>query len=191
MSRLMFLRHTETDLVGSFCGHADPLLNARGWAQVEDLLRELREERFDAVYTSDLLRARDLAETFGAASGVPCHSRTGLREICFGAWEGLTWKQIEARDPELSVRWLREFPHLPAPRGESFEAFEMRVRQELTLLMARHPRERLLVVTHAGVMRSVLRAWCGVSDEEAWARTKEYGCRFTVESLAAGIWVQP
>ncbi len=184
MSTLLFLRHAETDLAGTFCGHANPPLNARGWARVEQLARELSEERFNAVYTSDLLRARLMAESFAAESDVPCHARTGLRELYFGAWEGMTWAQIEVHDPDFSARWLKEFPYLPAPAGESVAAFEARVLAEVDALVERHAGQRVLVVTHAGVMRVVLRRWCGASEEEAWKRTEEYGCRFEVNAGA-------
>jgi adenosylcobinamide-GDP ribazoletransferase len=95
MSRVLFIRHAETDMAGRFCGHSDPDVNAKGRAQLTELAHLLSAEAIDAVYSSDLRRARSTAQAIAAARNIPLSLRPALREIDFGQWEGLSWEQIE------------------------------------------------------------------------------------------------
>ena len=176
MSDLLFIRHAETDMAGTFCGHLDPELNARGLLQIEELLRRIRMEDIGVVYTSDLLRARTTARAIAEAFVVECHLSSSLREISFGQWEGLTWKQIQKRDSTYSRRWVIEYPDLPAPDGEDFHDFEQRVLAEVSSLSMEAERKRcsIAVVTHAGVLRTVLTKVRGFSQELAWEQTRSY-----------------
>jgi broad specificity phosphatase PhoE len=175
-STLLFIRHAETDLAGRFCGHSDPPINERGLRQIEKLLRTLKSERIDAVYTSDLSRSKVTAGAIGKAFGLSPIVLPELREINFGEWETLSWQEIERRDPVYSRRWSDAFPGLAAPGGEFFDAFQSRVLNKVNHLQAA-PQTCAAVVTHAGVMRVVLRSLCGLDEQEAWDRTKEY-CGF-------------
>ncbi len=173
MSDVLFLRHGATDLAGTFCGHSDPPLNPLGQQQVATLIEQLAPEPIAVVYTSDLLRAHQTATAIAAAKGVPVRPLPGLREIHFGAWEGLHWQTIEARDPAYAKRWLAEYPALPAPSGEPVDAFEARVLTTVETLLRVEPRP-FAVVTHAGVMRVVLRRLRAAPEAESFARTAEY-----------------
>lgn len=178
MSEILFLRHAETDMAGTFCGHSDPHLNVRGQLQVAELVDRLRTEKIRAVYTSDLHRAHATGIAIAEAFRVPCHMRAALREINFGNWEGLTWEEIERRDKDYSCRWVAHYPNLPAQGGENFPDFEARVLKEVNLLSieAESIGGDIAVVTHAGVLRTVLRTLHGCSDEEAWKQTASYCC---------------
>jgi alpha-ribazole phosphatase len=176
MSEILFLRHAETDMAGSFCGHSDPDLNARGRIQVAELINRLGVETIGAVYTSDLRRAYATGVAVAEAFGVDCHMRGSLREISFGQWEGLTWEEIERRDQDYACRWAAEYPNLPAPDGEDFRAFEVRVSNEVTLLAmaAENKSGNIAVVTHAGVLRTVLCRLYGCSEDDARKLTGAY-----------------
>lgn len=174
MSELLFIRHAETDMMGTFCGHSDPPLNARGLAQVSDLLRSLSTESIEAVYTSDLVRSTQTGEALAASLAVDCHSRPALREIHFGQWEGLSWKDIQRSHGQYAQRWINEYPNLPAPDGERVIDFERRVLGEVETLVRRANNRTVAVVTHAGVLRTVLCRLQGRSEEEAWQLTQPY-----------------
>ena len=174
MSEIIFIRHAETDMAGSFCGHSDPELNARGRVQVSELGRALQHEDIHEVYASDLLRAQETGQAIASSLGVSCLLRPALREINFGEWEGLTWEEIERRDSAYAQRWLAEYSNLPAPDGEHFGQFERRVLNEIDSLVEMAERHTIAVVTHAGVLRTVLRALCGCSEDEALQQTKSY-----------------
>jgi len=175
---VVLVRHGETDLAGTFCGQLDPPLNERGRRQAAALAQELAAnrvaaDRIAAIYTSDLRRARETAEAIGEAIGVPVEVCEGLREIGFGAWEGLRWAEIEAQDPIRAADWLAAFPALPAPGGESVEAFEARVLTAVERMLDTEKRPFALV-SHGGVMRAVLRRMCGWPEQDSWEQTRDY-----------------
>jgi len=174
MSDILFIRHAETDMAGAFCGHSDPDLNARGHKQTAELIDRLRLENIDTVYTSDLRRAQTTAEAIASAFGIECRVRRALREISFGEWEGLTWKEIELRDEAYARRWMAEYPMLSAPEGEAFHDFQQRVLEEVAFLSTKAAERDIAVVTHAGVLRSVLCSLHRCSEEDAWRQTKPY-----------------
>jgi broad specificity phosphatase PhoE len=137
---LLIVRHGETDWNAErrWQGHADIPLNARGREQAQALAEELADERVDAIYTSDLSRARDTAEIVGTRVGVPVVVVAGLREVDVGPIEGLTAEEASAFDG-----W----------QGESRESHSARVLGALDEIAERHPDEHVLVVTHGGSMR--------------------------------------
>jgi len=184
MEGLLFIRHAETDLAGTFCGHSDPPLNARGRIQVRELIARFPGDHFDAIYSSDLRRAADTATSLAQAFAVPCTKTSELREIYFGDWEAMTWAEIERRDADYARRWTESFPNLAAPNGEIYAAFESRVLQEIDRLLDLAADQRIAVVTHGGVMRVVLRHLLGHTEEQAWELTKPY-CSFFAYAEAA------
>jgi broad specificity phosphatase PhoE len=188
MSEILFIRHAETDMAGTFCGHSDPELNANGHVQLVDLVNNLRTEDIGVVYASDLRRAHSTAITIAEAFDIDCHIRYGLREIDFGQWEGLTWKEIQGRDETYARRWIAACPRLSAPGGEDFLDFKRRVLVEVKFLSTKAESQgsRIAVVTHAGVLRTVLCELHGCSEEEAWEHTKSYCSiiRHTNEALS-------
>ena len=174
MSEILFIRHAETDMARTFCGQSDPELNTCGHAQVAELIDKLHAEDIAMVYSSDLRRAHATGKAIAEAFGVDYRVRPALREINFGQWEGLTWKEIEQRDGAYARRWVAEYPLLTAPDGEGFNDFERRVLDEVQLLSSTVEGRRIAVVTHAGVIRTVLCTLAGLRDEDAWEQTKSY-----------------
>jgi alpha-ribazole phosphatase len=175
MSRALFIRHAETEMAGRYCGHSDPDVNAQGRAQLTKLAHLLSAEPFAMVYSSDLRRAKRTAQAIAGGRNIPQVLRPALREIDFGDWEGMSWEQIEQLDPEYAQKWMAAYPHLPAPSGESFEAFETRILGEVDHLLQCNPAP-IAVVTHAGVLRVILRRLLGCSEQEAWQQTRLYCC---------------
>ena len=175
MSRVVWVRHAETEMAGRFCGHSDPDLNAQGQAQLAGLAQVLSTETIAGVYSSDLRRAQSTAQAIAARRNVPLTLRPALREIHFGEWEGLSWPEIEQADPEYARRWVNGYPHITAPAGETFHNFAARVLEEVNDLIHRNLGS-IAVVTHAGVLRLVLRHLHGCSEEEAWQQTQPYCC---------------
>lgn len=178
MNDLIFIRHAETDMAGTFCGQSDPPVNAAGHRQIQKLTESLRTEPIAAVFTSDLQRAVTTARSLAGSFAIPCITRPALREIDFGKWDGLTWDEIEKRNSTFARQWLEAFPHLTPPGGESFEIFDSRIMAETSYLLGQSERSLIAVVTHAGVMRTVLLTLCGLDEKTAWAITKPYCCTF-------------
>jgi alpha-ribazole phosphatase len=176
MREILFIRHAETDMAGTFCGFSDPELNTRGYVQLAELIDNLRTEDIGAVYTSDLRRSYTTASAVAEVFGVDCQVRPALREISFGQWEGLTWEQIEGQNKAYARHWITDYPRLPAPDGENICDFEQRVLTEMKFMFmeAENKGRSIAVITHAGVLRTVLCKLLGCSEEEAWNRTRSY-----------------
>jgi alpha-ribazole phosphatase/probable phosphoglycerate mutase len=133
----------------------------------------LSTEKIGEIYSSDLRRAKSTARAIAAGRNIPLTLRPALREIHFGQWEGMSWQQIEQKDPDYARKWVDGYPHLPAPAGESFPKFKARVLDEVSQLIDRDS-DTIAVVTHAGVLRVVLRHLHRYSEHEAWEQTKQY-----------------
>ncbi|WP_433966827.1 histidine phosphatase family protein [Tunturiibacter gelidiferens] len=190
MSEILFVRHAETDMAGTYCGHSDPEVNARGREQISELINKLRDEDIDVVYTSDLRRASSTANAIAEAFGVKCHARRALREISFGRWEGLSWKEIEQRDAVFARRWIAQHPMLAAPDGEAFRHFEQRVLNEVEFLSTKAAEQSIAVVTHAGVLRTVLCSLNNCNQADAWRQTKTY-CAIVRHAVAPSLQATP
>lgn len=178
MNDLLFIRHAETHMAGTFCGQSNPPVNDAGHRQIQKLAARLRTEPIVTVFTSDLQRSVTTARALAEPFAVPCITRPALREIDFGKWEGLTWDEIEKLDLAFARQWLAAFPHLSPPEGELFETFQARVMSETNYLLTQSECSLIAVVTHAGVMRAVLRTLCGLDERTAWSLTRPYCCTF-------------
>ena len=116
-STIVLVRHAHTGMAGKFCGQIDPPLSAQGLAQLPDLNDRLGGQAFTHIFSSDLERARQTAESIASRHGLPVQLLRSLREIAFGSWEGLDWDQVVAQDPAYAQRWLDHYPVRPCSRG--------------------------------------------------------------------------
>ncbi len=181
MSRIVFVRHAETDMAGTFCGHSDPELNQRGRDQLVSLIQKLNGKGFYKIFTSDLSRARQTADAIADHFGVEVHERAGLREMYFGAWEGLRWSEIEMRHPAAAKCWFTEYPNYPTPGGETLLQFHARVREECSFLSQEAAKAPILTVTHAGFLRVAVPNFYATSEQDVLAIGKEYASIVAVE----------
>ena len=106
MTTILLARHGETDwnLERRVQGHTDRPLNESGRAQALALADRLSTESLDAVYSSDLARARETAAVIAARHGLDVIETSDLREKDFGSWEGMTDTEIMARFPQRPSR---------------------------------------------------------------------------------------
>jgi broad specificity phosphatase PhoE len=146
---LLLARHGETDwnADGRLQGQTDRPLSDFRRRQARQLGEDLVDEKLEAIYTSDLARARETAQIVGERLGLPVVLDTDLREKDWGTWEGLT--AVE-RDRVEFV-------------GESTEAHQERTLRALRRISERRPGGRILVVTHGGSVRRVQTAALGMA----------------------------
>ena len=123
------VRHGEVEHAaeGRFFGHTDVALSATGRLQVAALAVQLAPEKLDAVYASDLQRARDSAAPLAGTRGLTPVVVPALREMAMGRWEGLTFREIRDRDPEAVSAWFAKLESFPFPGGESLQDLRARV----------------------------------------------------------------
>jgi alpha-ribazole phosphatase len=182
------LRHGEVEHAaeGRLFGHTDVPLSAVGRRQVETLARELAEEPVEAVYASDLLRARHSAGPLAAARGLALVLVPELREVAMGRWEGLTFREIRTREPESAARWLADPVGVPFPGGESLADLRARILPALSAILARHAGRRIAVVAHGGVNRVLLGEALGLPLANVLRLAQDYACWNLVEYREQG-----
>jgi broad specificity phosphatase PhoE len=154
VTTLLLVRHGETDWNrdGRWQGHSDTELNDVGRDQARRLAGQLDD--VDVIYSSDLVRARETAEIVGARLGMPVRLDRRLRERSFGAWEGLTGAEIEARFADQHRLW-QSGDGFGAEDAEPFDVFASRVQSFVQDVLDQHPGETLLVVAHGGSIRVI------------------------------------
>ena len=163
-TRILAIRHGETawNVDTRIQGHLDIPLNVTGQWQAQRLARALAaSDPIHAIYSSDLLRAHDTARAIAGATGAPLATHPGLRERCFGIFEGKTYVEIEALWPEESLRWRRRDPHWAPQDGESLVQVRERITLTLHELAARHLGQQIVLVAHGGVLDQLYRAATG------------------------------
>ncbi len=161
---LLLARHGETgpDYKGRFVGSSDVPLAGDGPEQVERLAGLVATYRPEICLCSPLLRARQTAAPVAAAAGLPVTIDEELREVDFGRWEAKTFDEIRAIDPELVRQWAAWREDFSFPDGETLRGFKERVRKT-TLRLTRLEAETVLVISHGGVIRTMLCQFLGLS----------------------------
>ena len=159
-TRIIAIRHGETtwNVDARIQGSLDIPLNATGQAQALRLATALAGEPIRAIYASDLSRAWETAQHLGRTQQLEVVPEKGLRERCFGEFEGKTFREIEAHLPEQAQRWRQRDPDFAPPGGESLVQLKQRVEEAAARLAARHPGELIALVGHGGVMDVLYRA---------------------------------
>jgi len=160
VTRLLAVRHGETawNVGQRIQGFLDIPLNERGHWQAERVARALAHEDLAAVYASDLSRAYATAEALAKPHGLSVVREPGLRERCFGHFEGQCFAEIEAQWPDQARRWRERDPDFAPDGGENLQQFFARVTQTVSALAARHPGAAIAIVAHGGVMDCLYRA---------------------------------
>jgi broad specificity phosphatase PhoE len=154
--RIILIRHGQTtwNLESRYQGHSDSMLSGLGRMQAKRLAERLKDERVDAVYSSDLRRASETAEAIADAHKLPVHTDPRLREVAFGIWEGLTVAEIKAAYPEFFARY-RVAPVVNRPEGaEQLESMQERAVAAVEEIAQRHPGGTAVVVAHGGPIRA-------------------------------------
>lgn len=193
-TRIIAIRHGETawNVDTRIQGHIDIPLNETGRWQAGRLAQALATEPIHAIYSSDLQRAYDTARAISSAGDRPLRQHTGLRERCFGAFEGKTWAELETHWPEASRSWRQREPHWAPEGGESLVQLRQRIAQTLNELAAQHPGEQIVLVAHGGVMDTLYRLATGQTLEapRAWplGNTAINRLLWTPESLTLVGW---
>jgi broad specificity phosphatase PhoE len=142
MSKLYVVRHAEPELTGVLLGASDPLLSEAGKCKAA----AIHLPGVQAVYTSGLRRACDTAALIGSG---PIIIDPDLNEISYGEWDGLTWGEITAKQPEQARAKLGCWPAVTPPGGEPWELFERRVHRAFARI--RDGRLPAAVVAHVTV----------------------------------------
>ena len=155
--RLILIRHGQVEerFEGRFVGSTDAVLAAEGLRQAQGLAVWLAGKQPGACFSSPLQRC--VATARAAIEGLSLQPEldSDLREVDFGAWEGLSFADIAGRDAAAVDRWARFEPGFRFPGGESITDFTQRI-NAAAVRMAAAPQETVVAFTHGGVIRFML-----------------------------------
>ena len=151
-TKLILIRHgiTEWNKQGRFCGYKDVGLSSLGEAQVIKLRKSLQEIGFDRIYCSDRKRALETqAILFGRSNFTRVKA---LREINFGAFEGLKYGEIMEKYPKAYKDWLADPYKGRIPKAEPMLVFKKRVQGAIKKILRLNRGKTIAVVCHGGVI---------------------------------------
>jgi alpha-ribazole phosphatase len=182
--RLDLLRHGETELGGGLRGSLDDALTANGWTQMRAAVVD--GGPWDRIVSSPLQRCARFAAELGEQLNLSVRLDKDLQELHFGAWEGQSAAALMETDAEaLGLFWADPYGFTP-PQGEPVSAFSARVLAAVARLHAAYAGERILLVSHGGVMRLLLAQARGLPREQLLNVEVGHGALFALTVAASG-----
>lgn len=139
-----------------------------GRRQAAALARRLAREEIHAVYASDLQRAWETATVIAAPHGLSVHPEPRLREMNFGAWEGLTFDEIEQRYPGTFTALQTDPLNAAPPNGETMAQVTDRVQAALDDILGAHLNQNVLLVGHGGSFQMLMCLILGLTPRARW-----------------------
>ena len=187
-TRFILVRHgqTEWNRIERFRGRFDVPLNETGLAQAAATGRRIAAGwQPAAVYASPLSRATVTAQAIAAHFDLPVLPLDGLVDIDYGDWQGLTPEEARGRWPDRVDAWYAAPEAVHIPRGESLGDLRERTMAAIAKLVARHPGQTLVLVSHTVVNRVILLAVLGLGNDRFW-RLRQDNCAINVFEAGGG-----
>jgi len=166
-TEIILIRHGETEWNSQqrMQGHSNSDLSSVGQAQIQALGQWMKIVPFDHIYSSDSLRAKQTAEAITQFSGHELKIDLRLREKNLGVFEGLTSEEARERHPEVFRLFKTAGSKYVIDEGESTQQLQDRALEIVDEIRIKHPEERVLLVTHGGFIRVVMKHSLGLSLE--------------------------
>lgn len=179
--RLIYLiRHAQPDTTGLgtgriYIGHSDLILSDAGIETSKKLAKNLKNLKYNSIYSSDLKRAIQTAEIIGEASSVTPIVKEGFREINLGQWEGLSLDYVKSVYPSLYKQRGENLTNFTTPDGESFEHFSNNIWTNFSDLLSQTTGD-IVLVSHAGVNRAIICKILSIGLEKQFQIEQSYCC---------------
>ncbi len=172
-TEVLLIRHGETDWNRQhlFQGQEDISLNQAGLIQANKLANfflNWQDHKYHAIYSSDLARAMETAKPLAKKLNLEISLKSGLRELHFGDWQGYSFLDIKEKHPTTFKRWQDDPFAVSPPQGEELEDFFKRITETMRSLIAKHQGERIIIITHGGVIRAWLTHLFAMPKEKFW-----------------------
>jgi broad specificity phosphatase PhoE len=185
---VILVRHgqTEWNRVERFRGWADVPLNDNGLKQAEKTAARIANQwQPVAIFSSPLSRAIKTAEAIGKATGLPVNPESGLKDINYGKWQGLTPEEAGKEYPEMVEAWYLT-PHLAKiPGGETLDELRARAMKTVEELASKYRGKTIILVGHTVINRIILLGVMGLGNDRFW-RIKQEPCAINVFEIDAG-----
>ncbi|WP_286237327.1 histidine phosphatase family protein [Neptuniibacter halophilus] len=168
------LRHGEPELQGVYLGRTDSPLSEHGR---QTSAEAMQSGDWDLVISSPLQRCRESASCWAECHDRPLLLLESLQEYDFGEWDGEPCDRVYAQYPEAVEHFWRDPLNYPPPAAEPLADFCARLDAVQRFIHSREE-QRILVVTHGGVIRGLIAAVLGVAPAN-WSRIKVDYSRLT------------
>jgi alpha-ribazole phosphatase len=189
-TRLYLCRHGEVvgDGQRRYNGHRDVDINETGVMQMEGLRDRLKDAPLSAIYCSDLIRTVKGADIIGGPHTAPKVKKPEFRERNVGAWEGMTWDDIQARYPREWSEWLGDIVNfVPPGGGESLLQVSHRVLPALGAVLEGNRGGEIVLVAHGGVNRVILAEALGLDMKHVFRIEQRYGALNIIDYYDDGM----
>ncbi|KUK82961.1 MAG: Fructose-2,6-bisphosphatase [Pelotomaculum thermopropionicum] len=175
---IYLIRHGETEwnALMKYQGQTDVPLSDNGRRQAELISKRLASERIQGIYASDLIRAYETANIISAHHDLRVKTVPNLRELNFGAWEGLTQKELKETFANEIRQWWKNPLSTRIPGGESLNEMVERSVKVIKNLVEKHAGENVVVVTHGGVIRSIVGSVLEMDLNKYWRLRLDNAC---------------
>jgi probable phosphoglycerate mutase len=183
---LYLARHAQTasSAVDSFNGQRELPLTEHGHEQATKLGQRLAGVKFDAVYRSPLGRTLETAQR--VVPGCAPVVLSGLIEMSYGGWEGMSPQQARALDPQRFAEWMAQPDKVSPPGGETVQQVADRALDALEQIRAAHPDGIVLAVSHKATLRVLGAALTGAPISNYRSRWPQDECALNLVELRAG-----
>jgi broad specificity phosphatase PhoE len=171
MTILYVIRHGETpwNVEGRYQGQLDPPLTENGRQQAQATAAKLAAIGLEAIYSSDLARARQTADALAEKTGLSVQLDPRLREIHQGEWQGVLIDDIRAGWPAELEGWESRPWECPPPGGESLRQMQVRLFAAVDEIIARHPRHTVAIFSHKLPIALLKIRWQGYPAGQIWS----------------------
>ncbi|OGO59188.1 MAG: hypothetical protein A2025_01465 [Chloroflexi bacterium RBG_19FT_COMBO_47_15] len=188
MTRLIVVRHgrTEWNRVERFRGRADIKLDEVGVKQAEAAAARIADWQVSAVYSSPLRRALATAEILVRPFGLEVKLLPGIIDIDYGEWQGLSPEEAATKYGDLYSKWM-ESPHeVKFPGGESLAAVRERAASAMDGLIAQHPKETVVLVSHKVICQILILSLLDLDNSHFWQIAQDV-CAINLFEVRGGV----
>ncbi|MGQ9896219.1 MAG: histidine phosphatase family protein [Acidobacteriota bacterium] len=176
---LLLLRHGKTDNPEQRCyGWRDVPLHSEGHRQMARCAARLHRMPLAAIAASDFTRTIASADYFARPRNLPVQTSPALREVHFGAIEGLTFAEVEVCYPATAREWVSTPATVCFPEGECFADVQARVIPWVTAWLRDWHDKTTLLVIHSGTIRALLQWMTGCDPQATLGIKIGYGDAF-------------
>ncbi len=188
MTRLIVVRHgrTEWNRVERFRGRADIELDEVGIRQAEATAAKISEWQASAIYSSPLNRALTTAETLARPFSLEVEPLSGIIDINYGEWQGLSPEEVAVKYTKLYSTWLKNPHKVKFPKGESLAEVRERATSAVNDLLAQHPKETIVLVSHKVVCQILVLSLLGLDNSHFWEITQDV-CAVNLFEVRGGV----
>lgn len=173
MVEIILIRHGVTlwNVEARIQGISDVELSPEGLRQAELLAKNFPFDKVDAVYSSDLSRAKNTAKFVADKFNLPVQTTSALREVDFGIWEGKSFAELEKYEADTLKIFHTKPDELRLNRAETFQQAQARAMNEIKKIIAYHESDgesRVVAVAHGSINRAILCAILDIPLKNLW-----------------------